>query len=1082
MITTLFIAEILLLSLVFSSDTANQESAINVNVPGMAQQNQQFAPNVQQTGQYSQQTGQYSQQAGQYNQQLGQYSQPAGQYNQQLGQKTLDPSIQQFFQYGDRQLAPQMPTGNAPDASVNAQNVQFQGPSPQADIFGQSSADSLSRIRDLYFPENYVTIHWSTTWANNECLNCANCVLVKGVNPNVDPNALPCHIPSQTQDPLCNCPSDPRYVGTSQSIMHHHHNPGDSHHHNPGVFQPVYHYGLGADQPSTSQIVFNYPLQGSIEFNKPTGNDPFSILAAEQSESVHQEDRSTVPGDAAAKEPGDADFIPLYEHKLCSACLLKQIQASENYFQNKCPCPWCKKLLSYRSMVKYIVLVATEMKGDALTNDTPHLLANMLIEELTKQLGVCTFIFTLNIQDANTLRKFEFYCQKIPILTKQRDLGYYLILALKHFTQQFSLETNEGPYGGISTSHIKRKQFANFYGKSLDFSLQPDDIKEFIAMFNSSTPRSEEEVGFYVAKIMCMLDYPNLPVRKVKEYLVPCLVSTPFGLRVRVCLSQGYYLDAYINEYKAKFNTMDTGHEMTLDILLRLKIYRTPSALEDTVLQYIKGDKPSVARLIDFIERNIEFCPWDDFNDANCGAMDKITSAIKNNYKAEELSFKELLRFRALIFKYHDTWGPVLEEALGGFFSRNPGVFTDLILERVKGITKGVVNGDIAPFDPELSYFAGGLEKKKSLAFFLAFCEFLDNDDKKAYYLPELVRYEIIGTTHTKHGVVILGRKRPKCILYLNALLFYMAKTFTRLKMQGSVESANNMKSALLNENFLEMALNFKSDMREFRDDLKKYIDSGDKDACILYGFTIFYNSMIYEYLPERTGMAHSPHMLRSLLVELPQITYSYHVLILRHLCDCFLGSAYLPNKEMFHLAVLYAFAFDLDKNNGMIFDNREKELVIDGALKEIFRVNNDPGNIYAGYFNKAIENCDRIMRCYIEYRLDLLKSQVVVDINVNEYQKELKKLKTVQGNAPSYETMETARSELEKFVKFIINKNSGKIAEPILLKKDMHNACKNIVARSVQAIRASYSTDPSLPDDDELLLLYTLKRLFDAL
>jgi len=760
----------------------------------------------------------------------------------------------------------------------------------------------------------------------------------------------------------------------------------------------------------------------------------------------------------------DMTNVKIYKHRVCASCFLEEISANRtNYFNVKCPC--CKKLPSYHAMVQYIATVIPNLPSNPPAGHVPHRLVNALIEMLLDQLNPLTFVYSFNIRDRETLKTLSLYLMKLNLTMNQKNLSECLVIAEKALADGARIESLTAPKTTTSVKIIQ-KYSSTLYKKSLLLH-RLDDFDYFFELTQNSHYSSQ--VSLYYAKILHLLNCPNIAVGKVTEYLIPMIIPCQFSTKIsKSAPAYNKTMQRYIEDYQSKFDIEEVGHELTLEIILRLNMkFEKPEELDNLVIKYAAIGKLKLGRLVNFLHRAMGMCNWENSDGNRRETMLQIIRALVNHYKPHSASFDEILRFGRLISQYPIVRGNMLQSLFDNIMGSDNRIYPALMDELLTKIAEGRKRGVFASLETELKCFSGGLTINKNFLFFKQFATLLNDHDTKTVYLPELMKYGVVGL---EDGISQKMKEKalyhPACVSYANAMLIFLARYLMKARESNLQANAFHPHIKLLMKR-LKNVMDYLSTIVN-----RSFISTFD-DAKIMIGYTIFYNSVVRQFLLEDVQ-----DIVLALPTGLtPNGCNNVFICLVNHYFAA--QSAEYRNDLRCIFPAVLSYYYHAD---GTTFaDKYPKEDFMKVGIKTALRINTDLVNIFTVHLHENEAYLQILMDAFIDYNLNLLSDQKLEFTDLKKKYKDYKSRanRTVHPK-PNFTTVEDAEYELMNCVgAFLTHRHNNKVALALAKTAIQRYIKTNIVNRASEAIRNRYSQETAQFKSDSLLQLFTLQKLF---
>jgi len=344
-------------------------------------------------------------------------------------------------------------------------------------------------------------------------------------------------------------------------------------------------------------------------------------------------------------------------------------------------CPACSMMISYKNLVEYIKSAVLRSSKNKTKHPILDKLAAKLFSRLIGKISPLTFLYSLGYTEKEELEAFmsyfgsnEFFDSGSACYGSFQE-GAYLILstprtpktskARKTASSDRTVQAHSW-LATLDSSSFKfiRYDHKAYYFQSTNFPilwfprngeahyLIDDDLEEYFKILrcirNKHLADSSPDLHFLNAKILAVLNQPNIPVKPMIGYLFPYISETQ-----KTCQSR--LIKKYVEEYKrCHRNGIWEEFECLFEIVVQFAAVPTTEAYILQVNAYARHSEFSVKRFLDFISRNAGYLALGNSMDAieSKRTFKLLCAMVCNSLALRSFEYEDLFQIRGLGQQY----------------------------------------------------------------------------------------------------------------------------------------------------------------------------------------------------------------------------------------------------------------------------------------------------------------------------------------------------------------------------------------------------------------------------------------------
>jgi len=518
---------------------------------------------------------------------------------------------------------------------------------------------------------------------------------------------------------------------------------------------------------------------------------------------------------------------PIYAHLICEKCLLNALLSKKTELAN-IRCFGCKKLLNPNCLIAYInkVVFGYTNPTMATRKDTPHQLANKLIEQFIKNYTLAQFMLMLGIRATDDINHFNVYCGNIPKDPPLDIDASEIRKAVRNIKNKMrqAAANKEAPVKKTKLDGMLGDESDGIGGAILDDMPEDDAILDDIPeddvsdndmpededdMSGNEMPkdksakrtrkRAKNSIEFTTASLYShVLDFATTPLddadyaaflKTVKKSKTAARVNflfakllflmnnprLPHATITRYLLPYIFHsemyadhpLRNYVEGYRTDYLSYETNQEIVLEAMLQTSYPIHPSDIFNILVKVRVLEDLSTTRLLKFISRNARHRDFKNirFNKSNLLFI-RMISDIGANLMSNSVSLNDFLKIANLINEY-----PYLKELLSSLRGRCIEG-KDNIYEWIKRglkdkIGEMMASQQIVSLDGVFVLFRGPklLERRVDLIRWLD--KILQDQDMRVFYFMDLIKLEILDRNVCKEIPKLQYFFQSEVVLYL---------------------------------------------------------------------------------------------------------------------------------------------------------------------------------------------------------------------------------------------------------------------------------------------------------------------------
>jgi len=580
----------------------------------------------------------------------------------------------------------------------------------------------------------------------------------------------------------------------------------------------------------------------------------------------------------------DTETEPKYSaHLICEKCLHDELK-TKGIFEIECP--YCKNLVGYKCILEYIKWVAAREAKKKTVGEFSETLAIAMFRELTVDLGrepnLQTLVYSLGMKEKGEIEAFVDYFGK-----RQSLIGSDLYEALKDEAEQATKWLMPWGKEDMSPNIIlsgeilcEAKNFPRvLYSKACLFPQTAyvdkdlgEHLRFFTGMRTTNHRNSTTEVAFVNAKIISILDQPEVPAKYICGYLLPYLLEC------------SRFKNMVIRHYCAKYVDRIGGayekYEMILKNMIIHGKYMANHGYFSLASRFLAEVEHPVASAFNLFRRLCRLSQTAQIEDGPVAAdiISKFASAFQSLMEKHPFGYFNIVQIHNLLKDF-----PKLKKTFG------PLKLKYITVKYTADISKVIVD--------QLSYYActenyAGMrelillyempEKDKTRCFLfnqlslLPHCSYI-----RAYSLLQFIEYEMVtgNINKTLQREMLLRRRIYSAYLY--SITLYSVQQIILLGGFSFNSSDTSIRREILHS-FTAM-----------RNELSgKPVDNSD--LLCAYAFAYTYNSYLRNFVENSTHY----------LVDLPFISPENCGQMYRFLINQFLISKNSAYSRALHMTI----------------------------------------------------------------------------------------------------------------------------------------------------------------------------------